>query len=109
MTTPQERRRSQATAWELPDELWDLVRPILEEHDPPPRIGRGRIDQRRALEAVIYRRDHRCAWDALPTSFPDDSSVHRTHQRWVRLGLLDRLLTQVDAWRGTAGPPHGRG
>jgi transposase len=27
----------------------------------------------------------------LPSEFPDDSSVHRTFQRWMRLGLFDHL------------------
>jgi putative transposase len=32
-----------------------------------------------------------CQWNHLPKEFPDDSSVHRTFQRWVKLGVFDRL------------------
>lgn len=78
------------------DDVWEAVRPILEQHDPPRRRGRKRIDQRSALEAIVYRLRSGCRWNHLPKEFPDDSSVHRTYQRWVRLGVLDRVLTVLD-------------
>ncbi len=79
------------------DALWDLVRPSLDEYDPPRRLGRKRIDQRRALDAIVYRLERGCRWNHLPKEFPDDSSVHRTYQRWARLGVLDRILEVVSS------------
>jgi putative transposase len=32
-----------------------------------------------------------CQWNRLPREFPDDSSVHRTFQRWVRTGVFERI------------------
>jgi transposase len=32
-----------------------------------------------------------CQWNRLPSEFPDDSSVHRTFQKWVHLGLFERM------------------
>ena len=66
--------------------------PILEKYDPPRRLGRKRIDQRRALDAIVYRIRSGCRWNHLPKEYPDDSSVHRTYQRWQRLGVLDRVM-----------------
>lgn len=74
------------------DEAWAAVQPILDEYDPPRRLGRKRIDQRRALDAIVYRIRSGCRWNHLPKEYPDDSSVHRTYQRWQRLGVLDRVL-----------------
>ena len=74
------------------DEVWDAVRPILDRYDPPRRLGRKRIDQRAALDAIVYRLQSGCRWNHLPREFPDDSSVHRTYQRWERLGILNRVL-----------------
>ncbi len=79
------------TIWNVPDELWELIRPILDEHDPPATTGRRRIDPRAALDAIIYRMRTGCQWNHLPKQFPDDSSVHRTFQRWERLKVLDRM------------------
>jgi transposase len=74
------------TIWRVPDELWEKIDPILKEHDDPPKTtGRPRLDQRAVLDAIIFRlRSSGCQWNRLlPKDFPDDSSVHRTFQRWI--------------------------
>jgi putative transposase len=79
------------TIWRVPDGLWEKIEPILREHDPSKRTGRPRIDQRQALDAIIFRLRTGCQWNRFPKEFPDDSSVHRTFQRWVESGVLDRI------------------
>src|SRR5688500_11913593 len=79
------------TSWRASDELWAKVAPVLAELDPPAGTGRGRIDQRAAFDAVIYRTRTGCQWNHLPQEYPDDASVHRTFQRWVKRGVLLRL------------------
>jgi transposase len=61
------------------------------EVDLPKATGRPRVDARRTLGAIIFRMRSGCQWNQLPERFPDDSSVHRTFQRWVRLGLFERI------------------
>jgi putative transposase len=69
---------------------------ILEEHDPPKSTGRPRVDQRAALDAIIFRMRSGLQWNRLPTGeFPDDSSVHRTFQRWIELGVLDLIWERL--------------
>jgi len=75
----------------VPNDLWRVVERVLAELDPPKRTGRKRIDPRGALDAIIFRLRSGCQWNRLPRDFPDDSSVHRTFQRWVRLGVFDRI------------------
>lgn len=83
------------TIWRVPQELWEKIEPILKEHDPPKSTGRSRIDQRAALDAIIFRLRTGCQWNRLPEEFPDDSSVHRTLQRWVELGVLDLIWAKL--------------
>jgi putative transposase len=90
MGRPKKQRAPLPPIWRASDELWALIAPILAEYDPPKR-GPQRIDQRAALDAIIFRLRTGCQWNHLPRELPDDSSVHRTFQRWVRLGLLERL------------------
>lgn len=79
------------TIWRVPDELWERIEPVLNELDPSARTGRHRIAPRPALDGIIYEMRTGCQWNVLPKEFGDDSSVHRTFQRWIRLGVLDRI------------------
>lgn len=80
-----------ATIWEVDDRLWEQAEQVLAELDPPAKFGPGRIDQRQALNGVIYRMRSGVQWNQLPAEFGDDSSVHRTFQRWVERGVIGRL------------------
>jgi putative transposase len=79
------------TIWRVPEDLWAKIRVILDQYDPPKPVGRKRIDQRQALDGIIYRLRSGVQWNQLPKEFGDDSSVHRTFQRWIRLKVFDRI------------------
>ena len=85
------KRETLPTIWRVPDDLWARIAPILAELDPPKPTGRRRINARAVLDAIIFRLRSGCQWNQLPGDFPDDSSVHRTFQRWVQLGLFDQI------------------
>lgn len=85
-----------ATIWNCPEELWDnIVLPTLHELDPEPRTGRPRIDQRKALDGIIYQMRSGCQWNHLPKEFGDDASIHRTFQRWIARGVLERIWAKL--------------
>ena len=91
------------TIWELNDELWQRIEPILWEDAPPtPKAhgGRRRIDWRAAINGIIFRLRTGCQWNQLPKRFGDDSSVHRWFQRWCRNGVFENvwaaLLAECD-------------
>jgi putative transposase len=85
------------TIWRVPDEFWSKIEAIRIGYDSPKSTGRKRIDQRRALDGIIYRLRSGVQWNFLPKEFGDDSSVHRTFQRWVALKIFERIwATLVD-------------
>lgn len=87
---------SMPTIWRTPDDLWtDFVVPLLRLYDPEPKTGRPRIDQRNALDGIIFVLRTGCQWNAMPKEFGDDASVHRTYQRWVGLNLFQRIWGQL--------------
>src|SRR4051794_21098512 len=79
------------TIWRVPDELWEKIEPILAEHDPPKSPGRPRADGRAVLDAIVFRLRTGCQWNQMRGEFPAASTVHRAFQRWVELGVLDRI------------------
>jgi putative transposase len=85
------------TIWRCPDDLWNtIIQPLLMELDPPAQTGRPRTNQRCAMDGIIYHLRTGCQWNALPREFGDDSSVHRTFQRWIERGVLIEQCEELD-------------
>jgi transposase len=95
MGRPKQRREPLPPIWRVSDEQWALIEPVLERADPPARKGPPRTDQRAIFDAVIFRLRTGCQWNWLPNEYPDDSTVHRHFQRWVKRGVLDRIWAEV--------------
>lgn len=91
MARKKKERPPLPTIWHADDALWADVEKVLEEHDPPAAFGPERIDQRAAFDGVIFRMRSGCQWNLMPEEYGDDSSVHRTFQRWVTRGVLKHL------------------
>ncbi len=82
------------TIWEVSDELWARIEPVLLKDappTPPARGGRKRTDWRQAFNGIIFRMRTGCQWNRLPKQFGDDSSVHRWFQRWCQNGAMEKV------------------
>ena len=42
------------TIWEVPDHLWEQIRPIILALDPPKATGRKRVDPRLMLNGIHH-------------------------------------------------------
>ena len=63
------RRKPLPTIWRCPDDLWDcIIHPTLDEHDPPAKTRRPRIDPPAALNGMIYILRTGAQWEALLSS-----------------------------------------
>ena len=79
------------TIWEIPDDLWEQIHPVILEMDPPKPTGRKRVHPRTILDGIIFRMRSGCHWNRLPRELGDASTIHRTFQRWAELGVLERI------------------
>jgi transposase len=75
------------------DELWALLEPLLPV--PPPRRypqGRPRIDDRRALEGILFVLTSGIGWNALPRELGCGSGITcwRRLREWDTAGVWDR-------------------
>jgi transposase len=84
-----------ATIWRIPDELWVEIEPVIMAKDPPKSKGRKRVDARLVLDTLIHRMRSGCQWNHLPSELADDSSAHRTLQRWNELGVFDAIWVRL--------------
>lgn len=80
------------TIWNVSDQLWQRIEPILTEHDPPAKTGRRRCNPRQALNGIIHQARSGCQWQVLPREFGSKSAVHDTLQRWVRLNIFEKIM-----------------
>ena len=83
------------TIWEAPDDLWEQIHPVILELDPPRSTGRKRVHPRRILDGIIFRMRSGCHWNRLPRELGDYSTIHRTFQRWVELGVLEHIWSML--------------
>lgn len=58
------RKKRISTLWQVPDELWARLEPLINQFDPPRATGRKREDPRKILDALIFR--FRTGWRVEP-------------------------------------------
>ncbi len=83
------------TIWELPDEFWERIEPILARRYPPAKTGRPRADLRLMLDGIIHRMRSGCQWNQLPERFGPDSTLHDWFQRFVTDGALEEIWAEL--------------
>jgi putative transposase len=79
------------TLWALPDDLWQRIERLLNRFDPPKSRGRKRASVRPILDGLIYHFRTGCQWNQIPEVYGDDSTIHRTFQRWIKIGLFEMI------------------
>ncbi len=98
------KKKPMPTIWEVSDELWNRIEPLILEFDPPKETGRPRINPRNVLDALIFRIRTGCQWKALPREYGSGSTVHRYFQEWTEQGVFGkawrRMLMRYDQRRG---------
>lgn len=85
------RQAALGVIWEIPDELWERIEPILKEYWPAKGTGRKTANWRQILNGIIFRMRSGCQWNQLPRRFGDDSTVHRWFQRWCKDGVMEKI------------------
>jgi len=77
--------------YQIPDELWERIKPLLPPPKPKKKPGRPRMDDRRAMTATFYVLRTGCQWKALPRSLGASSTVHDRFQEWQQAGVFEGL------------------
>jgi transposase len=81
--------------WRIPDELWAEIQALIPPGKPHP-LGchNPRVDDRAALDAILFVLRTGCQWEALnATGICSKSSAHRRFQEWTEAGVFRELWT----------------
>jgi transposase len=77
----------------LRDDQWAKIKDLL-----PGRLGSVGVtaaDNRRFVEAVLYRYRAGIPWRDLPEHFGDWKNVHRRFSRWAESGIWQRIFQRL--------------
>lgn len=92
--------------WELSDEVWERVRPLIPERPPHPKGGRPAEDDRQMLSAILYVLRTGIQWNALPRELGACTTVYDRFRLWEQQGMFERIwqagLQEYDELEGIA-------
>ena len=99
---------SKGDGWQMSDTLWAKIKPLLPVHRPqahPLGCHRRRVDDRAAMNAILFVLRTGCQWNALnATGICSSSSAHRRFLEWLEAGVFERFwregLVKYDETQG---------
>jgi transposase len=77
----------------LPDELWEIIEPILPPHPAHPQGGRPRVDDRKTLTGILFVLKTGIPWEDLPCEMGCGSGMTcwRRLRDWQADGTWDKI------------------
>jgi putative transposase len=82
---------SRTKPWQVSDELWEHVRPVIPARGAHPKGGRPAQDDRRMFEAIVYVLRTGIQWNALPRELAAPSTAYDRFRLWEKQGVFERL------------------
>jgi len=77
--------------YRIPDLVWEQIKPLL----PPELSGLNgdppRMDNQRAMEAILYVLHTGCKWKDIPPSMGAANIVHERYKKWRKAGVFQRI------------------
>lgn len=75
------------------DALWEVVEPLIPKHEPSPKGGRPRLDDRKALTGILFVLKTGIAWEDLPQEMGCGCGMTcwRRLDAWQAAGVWEEL------------------
>ncbi len=90
--------------YEISDNFWMKLKPLLLLPKPKKKSGRPRKDDKRIMSGIFYLLLTGCQWKSLPRFYVAPSTVHDRFQEWQRAGFFESMwiagLLEYDRERG---------
>ena len=80
-----------AESFEIADEVWAKIVPLLPLPHKKIKKGRPRMNDRQAMTAILYKLRTDCSWKILPPSLGAGSTVYDRFREWRAAGVFDKL------------------
>lgn len=94
-----------ASMWHVYDELREIVAPLVPVHEPDPRGGRPRVDDRVCFGAIVFVLFTGIAWQHLPRELGcSPATAHRRLTEWQAAGVFAALHRELMRRLNAGGP-----
>ncbi len=80
-----------AGSFEIADEVWAKITPLLPRPRKKIKKGRPRMNDRQAMAAILYKLRTDCSWKILPPGLGAGSTVYDRFREWQAAGVFDKL------------------
>lgn len=84
---------------ELTDHEWELLAPLI----PRAPTGRPRVEDRKIINAMVYKIRTGISWHDLPARYGPRKTVYTRFRRYALAGVFTRALQQIQAQSDAAG------
>lgn len=82
--------------WQVRDEPWDVVAPLVPVHERDPRGGRPRVDDRVCFGAIVFVLFTGIAWQHLPRELGcSPATAHRLLKECQAAGVFAALHREL--------------
>jgi len=78
--------------FDLSDEEWAIIGPVLPGGDGAPRRGRPTGEDRRVLDGIFYILRTGAPWRDLPDRYGPYTTVYNRFNRWAKAGVWSRVF-----------------
>ena len=93
-----------STPYELTDEQWQKVEPILRRRTA--KTGRSPKDSRQMLNGIIWVLRSGAPWQSMPARYVSWKTVYNRCRSWSRNGTFERILSALQISRDREGRIH---
>lgn len=81
--------------WELTDEEWNRVAPLIPRESFKKGKKSGKKTDREMLNILLYREYTKTAWNKLPKEFGSWKTIFSRHKKWREEGTLQRVFEEL--------------
>lgn len=87
--------------YDLSDEAWDIIQPLLPVQPATPRAGRPWAEHRTIINRMFWVLCSGAPWRGFPERYGPWKTVYNRFNRWSKSGVINiisnRLLSSLDA------------